>query len=65
MTVEGIQYVTDQDGRRVAVIIDLQRYGDLWEDLYDTILARTRAEEPRESLVSVRNALREQGKLYG
>lgn len=65
MTVEGIQYVTDQDGRRVAVIIDLERYGDLWEDLYDTILARTRSEEPRESLDSVRNLLREQGKLYG
>jgi hypothetical protein len=62
---EGIQFVTDDRGQKVAVQIDLKRYGELWEDFYDSLLARERADEPRESLESVRARLRDQGKLYG
>jgi PHD/YefM family antitoxin component YafN of YafNO toxin-antitoxin module len=59
----GIQFLTDEDGRKTAVLIDLKKYGELWEDIYDTLLARQRAKEPRETLESVRRRLREQGKL--
>lgn len=34
--------------------IDPKRYVQLWEDFYDVTLARERAEEPRESLTSVK-----------
>jgi hypothetical protein len=54
---EGIQFVTNAEGERTAVLIDLKRYGELWEDFYDALLARQRADEPRESLESVREAL--------
>lgn len=62
---EGIQFVTDDKGRKVAVQIDLSKHADLWEDIYDSLLAHERADEPREGLDSVRSRLREQGKLYG
>jgi len=60
---EGIQFVTNAAGEKTAVLIDLKQYGDLWEDFYDALITRQRAGEPRESLESVRQALKRQGKL--
>ncbi len=60
---EGIQFVTNAEGEQTAVLIDLKRYGELWEDFYDALIAHQRADEPRESLESVREALEQQGKL--
>ncbi|HEX5708526.1 MAG TPA: hypothetical protein VFX96_14580 [Pyrinomonadaceae bacterium] len=62
---KGIQFVTDEAGRKTAVLIDLKKYGELWEDIYDSIVARQRADEPRETLESVKQRLRKQGKLDG
>ena len=62
---KGIQFITDADGERIAVIIDLKKHGGLWEDLYDGLIARQRAGEPRETLDSVRRRLLKQGKLGG
>lgn len=62
---EGIQFLLDAKGKKTAVLIDLKQYGDLWEDLYDAVLARQREEEPRESLASVKKRLRRKGKLVG
>lgn len=50
----GVQYVTDDKGKKVAVQIDLRRHSRLWEDFYDTMLAEARANEPRMSLDSVK-----------
>jgi len=60
---EGIQFVVDDKGKKVAVLIDLHKYGELWEDFYDNLTARLRAEEPRETLTAVKKHLRRQGKL--
>lgn len=65
MSIEGIQFVTDANGNKVAVQLDLSKWGELWEDIYDSMLAKERAQEPRESLESVRKRLRKQGKLDG
>ena len=46
MAVRGIQFVTDAEGRRVAVQLDLKEWGELWEDIYDNILADSRKDEP-------------------
>jgi hypothetical protein len=62
---EGIQFVTNDKGRKVAVMIDLRKYGQVWEDFYDSLTARVRAAEPRETLDSVKKRLRKQGKLDG
>ena len=60
---EGIKFVVDDNGEKVAVLIDLKKYGELWEDFYDTLIVRSRANEPRESLESVKEGLRQSNKL--
>jgi hypothetical protein len=60
---QGINYVTDEQGKRVAVQIDLKKYGTVWEDFYDVLTARKRVKEPRESLRSVKALLKKKGKL--
>jgi PHD/YefM family antitoxin component YafN of YafNO toxin-antitoxin module len=58
MTVKGVQFVTDTDGRKVAVLLDLEEWGELWEDIYDGMLARERADEPSTSLEEFEDGLR-------
>jgi mRNA interferase RelE/StbE len=52
----GIQFVVDDKGAKKAVVIDLKKFGDVWEDFYDTLIAEGRVNEPRESLPRWRNA---------
>ena len=61
----GVQFIVDSQGKKTAVLIDLKRYGSLWEDIYDNWLAQKRNNEPRETLQSVRERLKLQGKLNG
>lgn len=63
MLMEGIQFVTNSKGKKVAVQIDLKRYGHVWEDIYDNLLAQSRSKEPRVSWKTVKNTLKKQGKL--
>ena len=62
---QGIQFVTNEKGKKVAVMIDLRKHGELWEDMYDCLLAARRAKAPRESLEFVKARLRKQRKLSG
>jgi len=54
---KGVQYVVDEEGHKVAVVINLKQHSELWEDFYDAALAHSRASEPRESLKSVKQRL--------
>ena len=63
MTVKGVQFVTDTDGRKVAVQLDLAEWGELWEDIYDNMLADERAGEPTASLEDFEAELRSEGLL--
>ncbi|MBI4700348.1 MAG: hypothetical protein HY744_04120 [Deltaproteobacteria bacterium] len=65
MGVPGLQFVTDDRGQRLAVLLDLRRHAGLWEDIYDAIVARQRESEPRETIESVGRRLRKLGKLRG
>ena len=60
---QGIRYLIDDAGHKTAVVIDLKKHGPLWEDLFDQMVARRRAGEPRESLEQVKEHLRRGGKL--
>jgi hypothetical protein len=62
---QGINYVTNEEGKRIAVLIDLKKNGELWEDFYDGLIAKQRKDEPRQSLEDVRKSLLEKGKLDG
>jgi hypothetical protein len=61
--VKGVQFVVDERGEKTAVVIDLKRHGELWEDFYDSAVALARRHEPRETLESVKRRLRRVGKL--
>lgn len=58
----GVQYVTDEQGEKTAVLIDLKKNGNLWEDFYDVAVTQKRKREPRESLESVKNRIVANGK---
>lgn len=62
---KGIQFMVNDKGEKTSVLIDLEEYGDLWEDFYDAIIVLERAEEPREPLESVKQELIRLGKLSG
>ena len=62
---EGIQFLTNDNGERIAVQIDLRKHADIWEDVYDSLTARKRSKEPRESLNSVKERLIKRRKLNG
>lgn len=54
---KGVQYLIDENGERTAVVIDLRKLGELWEDFYDRAVAESRRNEPRESLNSVKKRI--------
>lgn len=54
---KGVQFLVDERGNKSAVLIDLKRNRDLWEDFYDRVVAGSREHEPRESLQSVKARL--------
>ena len=55
--VKGIQFLVNERGEKTAVVIDLRKNAELWEDFYDRALADSREREPRESLESVKERL--------
>lgn len=59
----GIQYLTDTSGRRVAVQIDLRKHGALWEDIQDTLVANARRKEKSVHLRTVKASLSKRGRL--
>jgi hypothetical protein len=59
----GIQYVTDEEGRRVAVQIDLRKHADLWEEFEDLLVSESRRHEESIPIEEVEKRLRERNKL--
>jgi len=41
----GIQYVTDEQGRKVGVLIDLKKHRAIWEDFWDGFVSESRRKE--------------------
>ena len=59
----GIQYVTDEKDRKVAVQIDLRKHRALWQDIEDVLVSRSRRNEKRIPLSKVKAGLIKSGKL--
>jgi hypothetical protein len=62
--IKGIHFVVDENGNKIAVQIDLKKYRNLWEDFYDTLIAASRTDEPRETLEEVQRRLIEKDSRY-
>ncbi len=43
---KGVQYLVDSSGKRTAVVISLEEWGELWEDFYDVLVSESREDEP-------------------
>ena len=59
----GIQFMTDEAGRRTAVVIDLKKHSALWEDLQDVLISRSRENEKGITLAQVKADLTKRGRL--
>jgi hypothetical protein len=59
----GIQYVTDEEGRKVAVQIDLREHAGLWEEIEDVLVSQSRRNEGSVPLDEVEAKLLRSGKL--
>jgi PHD/YefM family antitoxin component YafN of YafNO toxin-antitoxin module len=57
------QFLTDRRGEKVAVVLPLQEYDSLMEDLQDLAVLAERRDEPRLSLDEVKQRLKADGLL--
>lgn len=53
------QYVVDGDGKRTAVILPIEQYERLLEDLHDLVVVAARRDEEPISLAEMKRRLRE------
>jgi hypothetical protein len=45
VSMTGIQFVTDEKGRKVGILIDLKTHGAVWEDFSDVLISEERRKE--------------------
>jgi hypothetical protein len=54
---KGVRYLIDESGQKTAVLIDLKKHGEMWEDFHDRAVAEARKKEPRESIAAVKKRI--------
>jgi len=57
------KFVTDGEGRKVAVVLPVEEYEELLEDVQDLAVIAERRDEPRVPWEDVKRRLREDGLL--
>ena len=57
------QYVVDADGRKLAVLLSLEQYEKLMEDLHDLAVVAERREDDTISLQELKRRLKKDGLL--
>jgi len=57
------QYIIDEKGRKVAVVVPLREYEELLEDLHDLAVIAERRDEPTSSFEEIKQRLRKNGLL--
>ena len=45
LDLKGIEYLIDSSGKKKAVVIDLEEWGEIWEDFFDVIVSQSRKDE--------------------
>ena len=58
----GMQFVTDDKGCKVAVLIDLKKHGARLEDLWDGLVSESRRKEKGAPLAKVKADLIKRGR---
>lgn len=62
-TVKKERFITDEKGRKKAVVLDIKAYRELLEDLEDLRLLAERRDEATSSLSEVEERLKARGLL--
>jgi hypothetical protein len=65
MFMTGIQFITDDKGRKTAAVIDLKKHKALWEDIQDVLVSQSRRHETSIPLETVKSDLAERRKVRG
>ena len=60
---KGVQFFFDEEGEPKAVLIEIRKNPELWEDFRDYLTIRERRDEPTVSSVEVDHRLKKLGKL--
>ncbi len=60
---KNIQYVTDAEGHKTAVILPIEEYEEMMEDLHLGRVARESLDEPRRPFSEVVEELRADGEI--
>lgn len=60
---EGIFYLTDEQNKKRYIQIDLEKYGQVVEDILDSLTIESRKEEPSYPIEEVMTELKTKGNL--
>jgi PHD/YefM family antitoxin component YafN of YafNO toxin-antitoxin module len=60
---KNVQYVTDEEGHKTAVILPIDEYEEMLEDLHLGGVARESRQEPRRPFAEVVEELRVAGEI--
>ncbi|MHA1330911.1 MAG: hypothetical protein ACTSR2_07530 [Candidatus Hodarchaeales archaeon] len=60
---KNIQYIVDAEGKKIAVIMPIEEYERLLEDIHDLTIAKERINEPTEDLDDVIKEFKKDGLL--
>ena len=61
----GIQFVTDEKGRRIAVQSDLRKHRALWEEFWDGLVSESRRHEKGIPYQEYRSGRLKRGRAHG
>jgi hypothetical protein len=61
----GIRFVTDEKGHKVAVQIDLKKYGARLEDFWDGLISESRRNEKGIPIEKIKTDLIRRGRVRG
>ena len=53
----GVDFLVDENGNKKAAVIDLEKYGEAFEDFMDGLIATNRKSEKKSSLATVKKRL--------
>ena len=59
----GIRYITDKQGRKTEVVIDLKKHGQIFEDFLDVLLIEERKNEESIPFEDFVQQLKAEGKF--
>ena len=59
----NVQYITNEEGQKQAVILSIERFNQLLEDIHDLAVIAERKEEPTISHQEVHDILKSDGIL--